>query len=180
MASNDHNRYDDSDDEDDFNPAPADLSDDEPSHNSGQRHAGSDARESSPAADDDDAAAAPKSRRVDDDEDDEQDDEEGGQNDDDEEDDEDEEDEDDVQQVSLPLSQFAFLVPFNRGIRQASSIWPTCSASPPQIDTLLMFSLLYRDIVASVAGIVAPSSSISRPRSRTKKMARMRRKTVKR
>ncbi|KAI8235838.1 Transcription elongation factor SPT5 [Colletotrichum sp. SAR 10_99] len=98
MASNDHNRYDDSDDEDDFNPAPADLSDDEPSHNSGQRHAGSDARESSPAADDDDAAAAPKSRRVDDDEDDEQDDEEGGQNDDDEEDDEDEEDEDDVQQ----------------------------------------------------------------------------------
>lgn len=101
MASTDHNRYDDSEDEDDFNPAPADLSDEEPDQDAGDRP--SDARESSPAADDDDAAVASKPRRVDDDEDEEQDEEEGGAHDDEEEEDEDDEDEDDVQQVSFCL-----------------------------------------------------------------------------
>lgn len=101
MASSDNNRYDDSEEEEDFNPAPADLSDDEGDHDTSNKHA----RDSSPvAADDDDDAPAPsKSRLADDDEDEDQDDEEVAQHDEDEdEDDEDDEDEDDVQQVSLP------------------------------------------------------------------------------
>ncbi|EFQ31970.1 hypothetical protein CGRA01v4_13151 [Colletotrichum graminicola] len=96
MASSDHNRYDDSEEEDDFNPAPADLSDEEPDTNN--RHA----RESSPVADDDDAPAPSKSRIPDYDDDEGQEEDDVVQNDDDEEEDEDEdeddEDEDDVQQ----------------------------------------------------------------------------------
>lgn len=89
------NRYDDSEEEDDFNPAPADLSDEEPDQPASDNHA----RESSPA---DDAPAPSKSRVIDDD--DEEDEDDAGQHDDDdEEEDEDDEDEDDVQQVSLSL-----------------------------------------------------------------------------
>ncbi|TDZ29491.1 Transcription elongation factor SPT5 [Colletotrichum spinosum] len=100
MASNDRDRFDDSEDEEDFNPAPADLSDEEAEHGYANKQVPSDARDSSPdAADDEDTAPTSRSRRVDDDdEEEEQDEEEAGVNDDDDEEEEDDEDEDDVQQ----------------------------------------------------------------------------------
>ncbi|KAH7140086.1 transcription initiation protein spt5 [Dactylonectria estremocensis] len=95
-SSNDPSRFDDSEDEEDFNPAPADLSDEEAGDDDADQQLRSEARESSPAprrdADDDeeeeDDRRRPAPAAADDDDDDEED----------EEDDDDDEDEDDVQQ----------------------------------------------------------------------------------
>ncbi|KAK5657434.1 hypothetical protein OQA88_3006 [Cercophora sp. LCS_1] len=95
MASNDQHYGGDSESEDDFNPAPADMSDDENDRGG---------RTSSPAADDDDedggrSNGASKRQRLDDEEegDEEEDAEGGGEDLDEEEEEEDEDDEDDVQ-----------------------------------------------------------------------------------
>ncbi|KAK5992972.1 Transcription elongation factor SPT5 [Cladobotryum mycophilum] len=102
MAPSNPPRFDESEDEEDFNPAPADLSDDE-----GGNQGSDDVRESSPPparrrGSDDEKPAPSKSRHHDDededDEDEDEDEEEGRGRDDDDEDEEDEEDEDDVQQ----------------------------------------------------------------------------------
>ncbi|PTB73902.1 hypothetical protein M440DRAFT_67502 [Trichoderma longibrachiatum ATCC 18648] len=107
MASNDRDRFDDSEDEEDFNPAPADMSDEEEANDASSR-----ARDSSPnrrqEADDDEEPTPAKSRRARDEDGDEEEEEEDeeeeadtrGRHDDDdeeEEEEEDDEDEDDVQ-----------------------------------------------------------------------------------
>ncbi|RSL79669.1 Transcription elongation factor SPT5 [Fusarium euwallaceae] len=103
MSSHDPSRFDDSEDEEDFNPAPADISDDEQDGDDQQSR--SRARDSSPAHrdDDDDEDERPaRSRHVDDDEEEEEEEEEddGGRrrDDDDEEDEEEDEEDEDVQQ----------------------------------------------------------------------------------
>ncbi|KAI5458215.1 hypothetical protein BGZ63DRAFT_363285 [Mariannaea sp. PMI_226] len=90
MASNDPPRFDDSEDEEDFNPAPANDSEDEGGDHASDRRDRSDARGSSPAPRDD----------GDEDEEDEDEDDDRGRrnNDDDEEDEDDDDDDDDVQQ----------------------------------------------------------------------------------
>lgn len=102
MASNDRDRFDDSEDEEDFNPAPADLSEDEGNDGSSR------ARDSSPnrrqEADDDDEPAPSRSRRAHDEDEDEEEDEEEEEDtrrrhdDDDEEEEDEDEDDEDVQQ----------------------------------------------------------------------------------
>ncbi|KAH6877184.1 transcription initiation protein spt5 [Thelonectria olida] len=91
MASNDAPRFDDSEDEDDFNPAPAEASDDEGGDGASEQPRRSDARGSSPAPRDD-------ADEDEDDEEEEEDDRRRNDDDDEEDDEEDDEDEDDVQQ----------------------------------------------------------------------------------
>ncbi|KAJ2956246.1 hypothetical protein NQ176_g11332 [Zarea fungicola] len=98
MASSDP-RFDDSSDEEDFNPAPADMSDEEPEQRREQK------RRKSPVHDDEEeeeqntSPARPKHLDDDDEDEDEEEEEDGGKgrNDDDEEEEEDDDDEDDVQ-----------------------------------------------------------------------------------
>ncbi|KAF7561472.1 hypothetical protein G7046_g2672 [Stylonectria norvegica] len=110
-SSNDPQRFEDSEDEEDFNPAPADVSDDENADDDADQQLRSEARGSSPAradaADDDEDEAPPaRSRKVDDDaaDADEEDDvrrpaaDDDDQDDEDEDEEEDDDDEDDVQQ----------------------------------------------------------------------------------
>ncbi|OAA73417.1 transcription initiation protein spt5 [Cordyceps fumosorosea ARSEF 2679] len=98
MASNDP-RFDDSSDEEDFNPAPADLSDEEPQ----REQRGEERRRRRPAQDDDeeddDNTSPARPKHVDEDEEEEEEEEEpkGKNDDDEEEEEEDDEDEDDVQ-----------------------------------------------------------------------------------
>ncbi len=191
MASSDRHRGGESDsEEDNFNPAPADLSDDENdgevrrSRNRDER----DARNSSPANDEeeDDGADSRRSRgpskpsRVDDEDDDDgidhgegedqedQEEEEGGssrrQNGiDEEEEEEEDDDDDDIQGVSVgPIATFL------------PNFWPLPSPIPdPKLTCCL------RDTGASVAETVARPSSISRPRWMMKTKARMTRETAK-
>jgi hypothetical protein len=103
MSSHDPSRFDDSEDEEDFNPAPADISDEEQDGDDKKIKRGS---SPAPRDDDDDEDERPsKSRHADDDDEEEEEEEEDNpkrrdDDDDDEEDEEDDEDEDDVQQVS--------------------------------------------------------------------------------
>ncbi|KAJ0144857.1 Quinate dehydrogenase [Fusarium oxysporum f. sp. albedinis] len=104
MSSHDPSRFDDSEDEEDFNPAPADMSDEEQDGDDKQIKRGS---SPAPRDDDDDEDERPsKSRHADDDDEEEEEEEEEDDNpkrrddDEDEDDEEDDEDEDDVQQVS--------------------------------------------------------------------------------
>ncbi|CZR48526.1 uncharacterized protein FPRO_04147 [Fusarium proliferatum ET1] len=103
MSSHDPSRFDDSEDEEDFNPAPADMSDEEQDVDDKKIKRGSSL---APRDDDDDEDERPsKSRHADDDDEEEEEEEEDEDDnpkrrddDDDEEDEEDDEDEDDVQQ----------------------------------------------------------------------------------
>lgn len=107
MASNDPTRFDDSEDEEDFNPAQADMSDEERGDDDGEEETRGQKRARSPDADDDDGdddeAPKAKSRAIEADDEDDDEDEGGGRRGRDNEDDEDdEEDEDEViPQVSI-------------------------------------------------------------------------------
>ncbi|KAM5350579.1 hypothetical protein ACJ41O_007084 [Fusarium nematophilum] len=101
MSSHDPSRFDDSEDEEDFNPAPADVSDEEQDGDDADQQLRSEARGSSPAhrdAEDDDEDERPsRSRHADDDEEEEEEEQDSGRrrNDDDDEDEEEEEDDED-------------------------------------------------------------------------------------
>lgn len=121
MASNDPARFEDSEDEEDFNPAPADMSDEERGDDDAEEETRGQKRARSPDADDDgedDEAPKAKSRAIEA-EDDEEDEDEGsgrrGRDDEEEDEEEEEEEEDDededVQQVNY-LPQWVFRAPF--------------------------------------------------------------------
>ena len=176
----------DSESEDDnFNPAPADISDDENDAHTTQRAAGkSDRRASSPAAEIDDdededrpSKSASKRPRDDDEEDengDEEDEEEAGVgNNDDDEDEEEEEDEDDddVQHVSASLTELLWLL-LLRTARQ--------SPEPASLRCRSVTDNSYSVIAASGARTIALLSSISKLKSRTKTRPKTTRRTAKR
>lgn len=165
MASRDARHDDSESDEDNFNPAPADLSDDEEAPRNARR------KSSGPRARDDDeeearpanGAARGSSRAIDEDDDEGEEDDAGGRQnryDDEEEDegDEDDEDEDDVQGVRISL--------------ESRTIFPTPmpgagSTAAPNPAGLLQVADIANNRAIGASAISAtggPSSSISRPR----------------
>lgn len=157
MASSDP-RFDDSSDEEDFNPAPADMSDEEPEQRREQK------RRKSPVHDDEEeeeqntSPARPKHLDDDDEDEDEEEEEDGGKgrNDDDEEEEEDDDDEDDVQRVRTDSDDY--------------------SSPSPSVNSLTC----RRAIAESAVATAAMPSSISKPKSTTRtKPKTTRRKTRK-
>lgn len=154
MSSHDPSRFDDSEDEEDFNPAPADLSDEEQDDDHQKVKRGS---SPAPRDDDDDEDERPsKSRHADDDEEEEEEEEEeedtGRRRDDDDDEDEEEEDEEDedIQQVRKLESIRARLLP---------------------VFSWLMLTS-FRAIAESAERSEVPISSISKPKSTMKTKAK--------
>lgn len=188
--------YDDSEsDDDNFNPAPADVSDDEnmddaPTSGSGARKAASPT--SSPAAghDDDDEddhrPAKPAGKRPfksvaddDEDEDAEEDEEEVEQRNDDEEEEDEEDEDDDVQHVSCQSSPSLPLL--LDALEMLHTIWSGGRPAGLPLDMLRdLLTSYHRAAAASVARTNALPSSISKPRSMTRTRAKTTKRTARR
>lgn len=143
MASDSPPRFDDSEDEDDFHPAPADLSDEEPIDNESNPPSNADLireHDDAPKSDDEDKdGATGRPPRDGEDEDNEQNNEEvedEEEQDDDEEDEEDEEDED-VQQVFYGRDQHSSLIKAKGTMNSSSPPGPSPKTSSGQTQCLL-------------------------------------------